>query len=96
MSDDGIIQSNSEVRVAESLIEENPADLAELKTLKSLDIDIEQVEYLQTIGQGWAFPLQKFMDELQLLEVLHMKTLTDNIGKRHLFSVPITQHCTKE
>lgn len=36
------------------------------------------------------------MDELQLLEVLHMKTLTDSIGKRQLFSVPITQHCTKE
>ncbi len=25
-----------------------------------------------------------------------MKTLTDGTGKRHLFSVPITQHCTKE
>ena len=25
-----------------------------------------------------------------------MKTLTDHVGKRHLFSVPITQHCTKE
>ena len=36
------------------------------------------------------------MDELQLLEVLHMKTLTDSVGKRHLFSVPITQHVTKE
>lgn len=36
------------------------------------------------------------MDELQLLEVMQMKTLTDATGKRHLFSVPITQHCTKE
>ena len=36
------------------------------------------------------------MDELQLLEVIQMKTLTDNNGKRHLMSVPITQHCTKE
>lgn len=25
-----------------------------------------------------------------------MKTLTDDIGKRHLFSVPITQHVTKD
>ena len=25
-----------------------------------------------------------------------MKTLTDSTGKRHLMSVPITQHCTKE
>ncbi len=27
---------------------------------------------------------------------MQMKTLTDGTGKRHLFSVPITQHCTKE
>jgi ATP sulfurylase len=36
------------------------------------------------------------MDELQLLEVMHMRTLNDSTGKRHLFSVPITQHCTKQ
>jgi hypothetical protein len=36
------------------------------------------------------------MDELQLLEVLHMKTLTDSNGKKHLFSVPIVQSVTKE
>jgi 3'-phosphoadenosine 5'-phosphosulfate synthase len=36
------------------------------------------------------------MDEMQLLEVMQMKTLTDSVGKRHLFSVPITQSCTKE
>lgn len=68
----------------------------EIKGLKSLDIEVEQAEYLQTIGQGWAFPLRKFMDELQLLEVMHMKTLTDSQGNKHLFSVPITQHVTKE
>jgi len=36
------------------------------------------------------------MDELQLLEVMQMKTLTDNTGFKHLFSVPITQSLTKE
>lgn len=41
--------------------------------------------------------MNKFMDELQLLEVMQMKTLTDHTtGKKHLFSVPITQHITKE
>jgi 3'-phosphoadenosine 5'-phosphosulfate synthase len=35
------------------------------------------------------------MDEMQLLEVMQMKTLTVN-GHKHLFSVPITQHVTKE
>ena len=36
------------------------------------------------------------MDEIQLLEVIHMRTITDNHGKRHLLSVPITQSVTKE
>lgn len=97
MTDDKIIRSNSAPRVAESLIESVSEEEAQtFRTLKSIDIDIEQAEYLQTLGQGWAFPLQKFMDELQLLEVIQMKTLTDSTGKRHLFSVPITQHVTKE
>jgi 3'-phosphoadenosine 5'-phosphosulfate synthase len=61
-----------------------------------LEVNVEQAEYIQTIGQGWAYPLNKFMDELQLLEVIHMKTLTDATGHRHLFSVPITQAVTKE
>ena len=33
---------------------------------------------------------------MQLLEVIQMKTITDPHGKKHLFSVPITQHVTKE
>jgi 3'-phosphoadenosine 5'-phosphosulfate synthase len=95
--DDQIITSNSAPHIVDSIIEEvSEADRVEFGKLKSLDIDVEQVEYIQTIGQGWAYPLQKFMDELQLIEVLHMKTLTDGEGKRHLFAVPITQHCTKD
>jgi ATP sulfurylase len=52
--------------VVDSLIETSLSveELESFKTLKSIDIDIEQVEYLQTLGQGWAFPLQKFMDEM--------------------------------
>ena len=98
MIDDKILISNQAPRVVDSLIETTISveELESFKTLKSIDIDIEQVEYLQTLGQGWAFPLQKFMDEMQLLEVIQMKTLTDEVGKRHLFSVPITQHVTKD
>ena len=36
------------------------------------------------------------MDELQLLEVLYMKTLTDSHGERHLMPIPITLHCSKD
>lgn len=34
------------------------------------------------------------MNEIELLQVLHMHTLTDEVGHRHLLSVPITQHVT--
>ena len=57
-------------------------------------MDEHQCQYLQTIGDGWAFPLKRFMNELELLEVMHMKTLTDASGHKHLMSVPITQHVT--
>lgn len=62
--------------------------------MPKLDLDIHQVQYLQTISEGWAFPLTGFMNELQLVESMHMKTVTDEKGKAHLLSVPITQHCT--
>lgn len=98
MFDDGIVESNLETKIAESLIEENVTEeeRVEFEGLKSIEIDVEQAEYLQTLGQGWSAPLHKFMNELQLLEVMHMKTLTDSTGFKHLFSVPITQHATKE
>ena len=64
---------------------------AEFSTLEVLDIELEQAEYLQTIGEGWAYPLKRFMSELELLEVMHMNTLTlQETGEKHLLSVPIT------
>ena len=98
MLDDRIVVPNNETKIADSLIEENitESEQLELNALKYIEIDVEQAEYLQTLGQGWAAPLDKFMNEMQLLEVMHMKTLTDTTGFKHLFSVPITQHATKE
>lgn len=97
MVDDGILKDHSKKDVAESLYETpTEEEKKEYAGLKSIEIELEQVEYLQTIAQGWANPLNKFMDEMQLLEVIQMKTITDSHGKKHLFSVPITQHVTKE
>ena len=67
----------------------------EFDTLEVLDVEIEQAEYIQTIAQGWAAPLNRFMNEEELLEVIHMKQITDSDGKKHLLSVPITQPVTK-
>jgi len=97
MMDDGILSDNSAPRVSNTLIETVTDEVRkEFENLKFIDVNVEQAEYIQTLNQGWAYPLNKFMDEIQLLEVLHMKTLTDSDGKKHLFSVPITQSVTKE
>ena len=36
------------------------------------------------------------MNEIELLESMHMNMITDEDGKKHLLSVPITQHVTAE
>lgn len=92
MLKNGIIKNEAKDRVVESLVVPMTIEeKAEFEALEVLDIELEQAEYLQTIGEGWANPLNRFMNELELLEVMHMKTLTDQTtGERHLLSVPIT------
>ena len=48
MVDDGILHDNSAPRVADSMIEESVSaqEVAEFNALKSIDIDVEQAEYL--------------------------------------------------
>ena len=49
----------------------------EFAKLPSLQLDdIEQVEYIHTIAEGWAYPLQRFMNEQELIESLNMNTVT--------------------
>jgi 3'-phosphoadenosine 5'-phosphosulfate synthase len=85
-------------RVATSLIRElTPHEKVEFAKLPSLHLDdVEQVEYIHTIAEGWAYPLQAFMNEQELIESLNMNTVTCKNGKRHILSVPITQHVTAE
>jgi len=93
---DGIITGGSGLEhvVPEALFKEGQSGL---DTLPSIDIDREHLEYLQTISESWAYPLNKFMTEMEVLEVMQMKTITDPISKKkHLFSVPITCAVTNE
>jgi 3'-phosphoadenosine 5'-phosphosulfate synthase len=97
MTNAGVLRNNNTRVVSESMWKDaSEAEATEFAGLPVLDIDQHQVEYLQTIGDGWANPLKRFMNELELLEVMNMKTITDSEGKRHLLSVPITQSVTAE
>lgn len=73
------------------------AEKAEFNALPTLEIeDMEQVNYLHTIAEGWAFPLERFMNEQEFIESMNMNTITDKDGKKHILSVPITHHITAE
>lgn len=93
----GMLERSDKLREVPALFRPASAEEAkEFEALPVLEIDVEQVEYLQTIGQGWAYPLRRFMNELELLECIHMKTMTNQAtGERLPLSVPITQYVTK-
>ena len=67
---------------------------SQLPTL-ALKQEIE-LHVLQTIAEGWAYPLKGFMNEQELLESMNMNTVTDREGQRHMLSVPLTLSVTKE
>jgi 3'-phosphoadenosine 5'-phosphosulfate synthase len=97
MQDTGVLAQKNASRLVHSLVKEPTEDEAkEAEGLPSIELDEHQAQYLQTIGDGWAFPLNRFMNEMELLQVLHMHTILDEVGGRHLLSVPITQHVTGE
>ena len=89
--------SAAQKRVASSLIRPlTPAEQITADALPKIQLCEEQVNYLQTIAEGWAFPLKRFMNEQELIESMNMNTITDESGDRHILSVPITQHITSE
>mmetsp|Transcript_17881 Transcript_17881/g.30391 ORF Transcript_17881/g.30391 Transcript_17881/m.30391 type:complete len:338 (+) Transcript_17881:229-1242(+) len=94
--------SNSEAakperRVAKSLIQEmTPQEREKFNGLTTIILeDMELVELLKTIGEGWAYPLTRFMNEQELLESMNMNTVTCEEGKKHILSVPIVMHITE-
>jgi 3'-phosphoadenosine 5'-phosphosulfate synthase len=68
----------------------------EAEDLESVMIDAERIEMLHILADGWAGKLKCFMNEIQLLESLHYKTVTSDDGQKCLQSVPITCHITTE
>lgn len=44
--------------------------MEDIKKLECIDVDVMQAEFIQTIGEGFAYPLKGFMNEMELLEVM--------------------------
>jgi 3'-phosphoadenosine 5'-phosphosulfate synthase len=93
MLEEGVLAHTSAPRVCAGLTRAaTEAENTAAAAAPFVEIDEHQAQYLQTIGDGWAFPLTCFMNEIQLVESIQMHTVTDKTGKRHLLSVPITMH----
>lgn len=62
--------------------------LTEAQNLPKLDIGTVDLQWLQILSEGWAYPLRGFMKENELLQVLHFNTIEKN-GEKVNQSVPI-------
>jgi len=93
----GCLRKLNAKRVVDTLVVASQELVTKAMTEKYACLELAQMEteFLQTIGEGWAYPLKGFMNEMELLECLQMKTLTVK-GERHLMSVPITQDVSEE
>jgi len=90
LKDQGIVSRESGELCEDMFV---PADqLEELKSeadsLEKLELTKYQQQWLQVISEGWAYPLQGFMREDDLLTCQHFNTITRD-GKRHNQSIPI-------
>ena len=64
---------------------------AEAKTLPQLEVNEVDVQWMQVLAEGWASPLEGFMDERQYLQCLHFGAQLDETwGGYHNFTVPVT------
>ncbi|XP_039294144.1 bifunctional 3'-phosphoadenosine 5'-phosphosulfate synthase [Nilaparvata lugens] len=73
--------------VPELFVAENSlaAALEEADNLSELEITHLDLQWLQVLVEGWAYPLKGFMNEDQYLRTLHFNSLTEEINQ----SVPI-------
>ena len=53
------------------------ARVAEADSLPSVDINKLDMQWVQTLGEGWATPLSGFMREREYLQTLHFGCLVD-------------------
>lgn len=70
---------------------------AEAKTLPKLSISTVELQWLQVLAEGWAYPLRGFMREHEYLQTLHFNCIRneDEPSIRENQSVPIVLSCSE-
>lgn len=70
--------------------------VTEAKTLPTLNLSVVELQWLQVLSEGWAYPLRGFMRENEYLQALHFNCLlNDDDSVRENQSVPIVLSCTQ-
>lgn len=70
--------------------------VTEAKTLPTLNLSVVELQWLQVLSEGWAFPLRGFMRENEYLQTLHFNCLlNEDDSVRENQSVPIVLSCTE-
>ncbi|KAG4070198.1 hypothetical protein HA402_003888 [Bradysia odoriphaga] len=70
------------------------AALSESKSLPHLDITTVEMQWLQVLAEGWAFPLKGFMRENEYLQTLHFNCISYDDKTSFNQSVPIVLSLT--
>lgn len=69
----------------------------ESAALPKLAISTVELQWLQVLAEGWAYPLQGFMREIEYLQTLHFNCmLNEDATLRHNQSVPIVLSTSAE
>ena len=63
-------------------------EAAEVYEFGTLELNEQQAQTLQLISDGWAYPLNRFMNYLELHEVLTQRTITID-GVQEPMSIPL-------
>lgn len=70
--------------------------LSESKSLPHLDITTVEMQWLQVLAEGWAYPLKGFMRENEYLQTLHFNCISYDDKTSFNQSVPIVLSLTED
>lgn len=101
LEDEGIIpKALQDIQQLPELFVDNSlkqAFLHECKSLPKIPITTVELQWVQILSEGWAFPLKGFMRENEFIQTLHFNTiLSDDGAFRDNQSVPIVLSVSAE